>query len=95
MQASRICREQGVTASHADYDYCLMKAERAIEWGEPEMARAFARVTAEARQACQSHGLDPASSGYRSCFDRETKARTLLVFRDEKLKFGPQLARPN
>jgi hypothetical protein len=94
VQASRICREQGVTPAHSGYDYCLMQAERAIEWGEPEMARAYARVTADAREACQSYGLDPASSGYRSCFDRETKARSLLVFRDEKLKFGPQLAGP-
>ena len=52
------------------------------------------RQLADAREACQSYGLDPASSGYRSCFDRETKARSLLVFRDEKLKFGPQLAGP-
>ena len=95
VQASRICREQGVAKTHADYDYCLMQAERAIEWGEPDMARAYARVTADAREACQSYGLDPTSSGYRNCFDRETKARSLLVFRDEKLKFGPQLAKPN
>jgi hypothetical protein len=69
-----------------------MQAERAIEWGEPEMARAYARVAAEARDACQAYGLDPASGGYRECMDRETKARSLLVFSDEKLKFGPQLA---
>lgn len=93
-QAARICREQGVTTSLAGYDYCLMQAERAIEWGEPDMARAFARVTAESRDACQSSGLGSTSGGYRSCFDRETKARNLLVFRDEKLKFGPQLAAP-
>ncbi|MBI3198707.1 MAG: hypothetical protein HYZ40_14620 [Rhodospirillales bacterium] len=94
-QASRICREQGVTSTIAGYDYCLMQAERAIEWGEPEIARAYARVTAESREACQSYGLDPTTGGYRNCFDRETKARSLLVFSDEKLKFGPQIARPN
>ena len=94
-QASRICREQGVTPTIAGYDYCLMQAERAIEWGEPEIARAYARVTSESREACQSYGLEPTTGGYRNCFDRETKARSLLVFSDEKLKFGPQLARPN
>jgi len=92
VQASRICREQGVKPASEGYEYCLMQAERAIEWGEPEMARAYARVAAEARDACQAYGLDPASGGYRECMDRETKARSLLVFSDEKLKFGPQLA---
>ena len=92
VQAARICREQGVKPASEGYEYCLMQAERAIEWGEPEMARAYARVTAEARDACQTYGLDPASGGYRECMDRETKARSLLVFSDEKLKFGPQLA---
>lgn len=94
-QAARICREQGAKSSLAGYDYCLMQAERAIEWGEPEIARAYARVTVESREACQAYGLEPASGGYRNCFDRETKARSLLVFSDEKLRFGPQLAKPN
>ena len=92
VQAARICREQGVKPASEGYEYCLMQAERAIDWCEPEMARAYARGTAEARDACQAYGLDPASGGYRECMDRETKARSLLVFSDEKLKFGPQLA---
>lgn len=93
VQASRICREQGVKPSTAGYDYCLLQAERALEWGEPEMARAFARVAAESREACRSYGLEPTSSGYSACMERETKARTLLIFSDEKLRFGPQIAR--
>ncbi len=92
VQASRICREQGVKPASPGYDYCLIQAERAIAWGEPQLARTFARVTAEAREACQAAGLDPASVGYQSCLDRETKARNLLVFSEEKLKFGPQIA---
>ena len=92
VQASRICREQGVKPATAGYDYCLLQAERALEWGEPEMARAYARVASESREACQSYGLDPASSGYSSWMDRETKARSLLIFSEEKLRFGPQLA---
>ncbi len=92
VQASRICREQGVKPASPGYDHCLLQAERAIEWGEPQLARAFARVTAEARAACQADGLDPSSAGYQSCLDRETKARNLLVFSEEKLKFGPQIA---
>ena len=92
VQASRICREEGVKPNSAGYDYCLLQAERALEWGEPAMARAYARVAAESREACQSYGLQPASGGYTSCMDRETKARSLLVFSEEKLRFGPQIA---
>lgn len=94
VQASRICREEGVKPNTAGYDYCLLQAERALEWGEPAMARAYARVAAESREACQSYGLQPASGGHTSCMNRETKARSLLVFSEEKLRFGPQLAAP-
>ena len=74
VQASRICREQGVKPASAGYEYCLMQAERAIEWGEPEIARAYARVTSDARDACQGYGLDPATAAHRDCMERETKA---------------------
>jgi hypothetical protein len=94
MQASRICREQGITTASAGYDICLWQAEKALEGGEPEIARALARVTAEAREACRSRGLEATTGDYRVCMERETKVRSLLVFSDEKLKFGPQLARP-
>lgn len=94
VQASRICREEGVKPNSAGYDYCLLQAERALEWSEPAMARAYARVAAESREACQSYGLEPTSSGHSSCMDRESKARSLLVFSEEKLRFGPQLAGP-
>ena len=93
-QAARICREEGVKPASEGYDYCLRQAEHAIEAGDPQIARAYARVTAEAREACQSYGLEPASSGYRTCMERETKARSLMVFADEKLRFGPQIAVP-
>lgn len=92
VQAARICREEGVKPASPNYDYCLMQAERAIEWRDPQIARAYARAAAEAREACQAYGLTPTTSGYQACLDRETKARNLLVFSDERLKFGPQLA---
>jgi hypothetical protein len=93
-QAARICREEGVKPASEGYDYCLLQAERAIAGGDARIARAYARVAAGARDACQSYGLEPASSGYRSCMERETKARSLMVFADEKLQFGPQIAVP-
>ena len=43
-------------------------------------------------EACQAYGLEPTGSGYRSCLDRETRARNLLVIGSEKPRFGPQLA---
>ena len=92
VQAARICREESVKPASPNYDYCLKQAERAIEWGEPQIARAYARAAAEAKETCQAYGLQPTSSGYQACLDRETKARNLLVFSDEALRFGPQLA---
>ncbi|MDP1750836.1 MAG: hypothetical protein Q8L22_15380 [Reyranella sp.] len=92
VQAARICREQGVKPDSIGYDYCLLQAERAIEWGDPHIARGLARATAEAREACQSYGLEPTSGGHQSCMDRETKARNLLLFSEETLRFGPQIA---
>lgn len=92
VQASRLCREEGVKPASPGYDACLLQAERAIKWGDPQLARAFARVAAEAREACQAYGLEPTSAGYQACLEREIKARNLLVFSEEKLNFGPQLA---
>lgn len=82
-QAERICREQGITRQIEGYEYCLSQGTRAIEWGKPEIARTMARVTAEARDACLDYGLSPETSAYKSCMERETHARRLLVFTDE------------
>lgn len=41
-QAERICREQGVKINTEGYEYCLSQATRAVEWGEPALARSFA-----------------------------------------------------
>lgn len=92
VQAARICREEGVKPASPNYDTCLMQAGLAIEWGDPRIARAYARAASEAKEACQAYGLEPASSGYRSCLHRETMARNLLVVRGEQPGFGPQLA---
>lgn len=91
-QAERICREQGVKLNTEGYEYCLSQATRALEWGEPGLARSFARVAVEAREACLSYGLKPQTSGFQSCMDKETQARGLMVYVDEKPKYGPQIA---
>lgn len=91
-QAERICREQGVQPQADGYEYCLSQATRAVEWGEPKLARSFAKVTVEAREACLGYGLKPQTSGFAACMDRETNARGLLVYADEQPKYGPQIA---
>jgi hypothetical protein len=91
-QAQRICREQGVPAKSEGYEYCLSQAMRALEWGEPKLAHSFARVAVDAREACLGYGLQPQTSGFRACIDREAYARGLLVYTDEQPKYGPQIA---
>jgi len=90
--AQRICREQGMTPRSDGYEYCLSQATRALEWGEPHLAKSFARVSAAARDACLGYGLQPQTAGFTSCIDRETHARGLLVYADEAPKYGPQIA---
>jgi len=90
--AQRICREQGLKPGMEGHEYCLSQTTRSLEWGEPEMARKFARVAASAREACLSYGLQVQTSGLQACIDKETAARALLVFATEELKYGPQVA---
>ena len=91
-QAQRICREQGITPQSEGHEYCVSQTTRAIEWGEPALARSFARVAVDARESCLGSGLQPATTGFRTCMDRETYARGLLIFADESPKYGPQIA---
>ena len=74
-QAQRICREQGVKPGSEVYEYCLSQATRALEWGEPRMARTFAQVGANAREACLTYGLHEQTAGLKACIDKETAAR--------------------
>jgi hypothetical protein len=91
-QAQRICREQGVVAQSDGYEYCLSQATRALQWGEPRLARNFARVTVDARDACLGYGLQPQTAGFSACIDRETYARGLMVHADAPPTYGPQIA---
>ena len=91
-QAQRICREQGVSPRSDGYEYCLSQATRALYWGEPELARSFARVTANARDACLGYGLQPETTG----FPELHRSRDLCARLDgaccEQPKYGPQIA---
>jgi hypothetical protein len=91
-QAQRICREEGVKPATETYEYCLSQATRSLEWGEPALARGFARVAMESRDACLGYGLQPQSDGFKACLDKETQARSLLILADEQPTYGPQIA---
>jgi len=72
-QARRTCREEGFRKPAGDdYAYCLAQATKYIEWGEPALARAFARAAAEAREACLREGMQPASPGLKTCIEHRT-----------------------
>jgi hypothetical protein len=90
--AQRICREEGVKPATETYEYCLSQATRALEWGEPRLARGFARVAVDSRDACLGYGLQPQTDGFKACIDKETMARGLLVLADEEVTYGPQIA---
>lgn len=92
-QADRICQREGIGPSSAGFEYCMSQATRAIEWGKPEIARALARVTADAQDACMANGLEPTTTSYRACMDSETFARAQSVFTDDP-QIGPQIANP-
>jgi hypothetical protein len=91
-QAQRICREQGIKPGMAGYEYCVSQTTRALEWGEPELAYTFARITANSRDACLGYGLQQRTSGLHSCIDKEATARAILVYANEEPKYGPQIA---
>ena len=92
--AERICRGNDIRPNSVGYEYCMSQAVQALDGGEPEMAYMLGRVAAAAREACQSSGLQPQSTAFQACFDRETQARRLLIFTDQNLDVGPQLAKP-
>ena len=92
--AQRLCREQGVPANAGAYDYCVGRATRAIAAGEPATAHLLARVAVQSQEACLHDGLEPRSEGFKRCLQRETTARSLLIYADEAPTYGPQVAAP-
>ena len=60
--------------------------------GRAPLARGFARVAVEARDACLGYGLQPRTDAFKACIDKETLARGRLVYADEQPTYGPQIA---
>ena len=72
--AERACLDYGVTPSTAAFESCVKRASRAFDRGEPDLAYLQARVTREARDACQ--GIDPETLGYQQCVANQIERRT-------------------
>ena len=92
-RADRICLDQGIGSTSVGYEYCLAQATRALEWGRPELAYSLARMTADSRDACLAYGLAPTTADYRACLERETHARSQVIYSDEP-QYEHQIATP-
>ncbi|WP_421997318.1 hypothetical protein [Reyranella sp.] len=90
--AARICREAGVLPGGDGYEYCMAATVRSIEWGKPALGRALARMTVEARESCRNEGVRPGTPAFKACLEKETQARSLLIYADEQPTYGPQVA---
>jgi hypothetical protein len=73
IQALRICREEGISQASELHEICLAQTIRALEREDYWLARSFARV-----------GLQPETDGFRTCLDRESYARSLMVPRGDR-----------
>lgn len=80
-QAHRICREEGIDQANELHEICLAQTIRALEREDYWLARSIARVAADAQEACLRVGLQPETDGFRTCLDKESYARSLMVRR--------------
>ena len=83
-QAQRICREEGISQASELHETCLAQTIRALEREDYWLARSFARVAADAHEACLRVGLQPETDGFRTCLDNESYARSLMVPRGDR-----------
>jgi hypothetical protein len=83
-QAHRICREEGISQASELHEICLAQTIRALEGEVDWLARSFARVAGVAHEACLRVGLQPETDGFRTCLDRESYARSLMVPRGDR-----------
>ena len=83
-QANRICREEGISQASELHETCLAQTIRALERADYWLARSFARVAADAHEACLRVGRQPETDGFRTCLDNESYARSLMVPRGDR-----------
>ena len=82
--AHRICREEGIGQASEAHEICLAQTIRALEREDYWRIRSFARVAADAHEACLRVGLQPETDGFRTCLDNESYARSLMVPRGDR-----------
>jgi hypothetical protein len=82
--AQRICREEGISQASELHEICLAQTIRALQREDYWLARSFARVAADAHEACLRVGLQPETDGFRTCLDNESYARSLMVPRGDR-----------
>jgi len=70
--AEYICLDQGVGPNSVPFEYCVNRAARAYDRGEPDRAAAEARKVSEASKACLSYDIEPMTMGFRQCMANET-----------------------
>ena len=83
-QAHRICREEGISQASELHEICLAQTIRALEREDYWLARSFARVAADAHEACLRAGLQPETNSFHTCLDNESYARSLTVPRGDR-----------
>lgn len=67
VRAEYACSENGVQPNSAAFNACVIRAARAFDRGEPEIAYRTVRTAGEARDICLSYGLPPHTLGYQQC----------------------------
>ena len=83
-QANRICREEGLSEASELHEMCVAQAIRALEREDYWRVRGFARLAADAHEACLRVGLQPETDDFRTCLDNESNARSLMVPRGDR-----------
>jgi hypothetical protein len=85
VSAEQNCRSHGVQPRSTAWELCLSHVTRAYEWGEQTLANQLARAAGDARLSCLEEGQRPETQGYRSCMNKEIKARSeLLILGDDQ-----------
>jgi hypothetical protein len=74
--AEHACFEYGVTPHTKIFESCVVRAARAFDRGEPDLAYSHARLTRDAGDACRSYGLAPDAQRYGDCVATQVDRRT-------------------
>ena len=73
--AERACLDYSVPPATPAFEGCVARAARAFDRGEPDIAYTQARMTRDARDACQTYGAAPDMLGYSQCVATQVDRR--------------------